>query len=146
MKTGIFTLSTSFGLALAATSLLAAGPALARPRAQEARQKGPAQELIVVRGRGMVSRHVGSSQLETDGFGYNVLSLTRHVSYSGLNLASPADVLELKQRVGAAAEQICWRLEHTIPPVEPSTASQCLHVAVKNALKQVRDAVAASKR
>lgn len=145
MKTGVFTLSKGFGLGLAAASLLAGGPAMAQQAGHSAQQSDPPQEQVTVQGQMIVRNHKGSSaQLEAGGFGHDVLTLSHQVSYSDLDLASPADVVELRERVGDAAKQICERLNDMAPP-EPSTSSQCMHVAVKGAMKQVHAAVAAAR-
>ncbi len=71
--------------------------------------------------------------------------LTRHVSYSDLDLATHAGAKELENRVRSAARAACDQLDQLYPPTEQDSPS-CTQKATADAMAQARVAIAAAEK
>jgi UrcA family protein len=125
------------GPLLAAAILGAVGVA-----AQTARVGEPVFELTVVAPR-LVRRPVARES--ATGAPVELVSLTRRVSYSDLDLTQHADVLELDRRIEAVAREACEQLAGVFPLSDPKTPD-CVAEAVSGAKAQAERAVAAASR
>ena len=68
------------------------------------------------------------------------VSLSQSVSYNDLDLRSPQDARELRQRVSAVARDICGQLADVYPVVEANGTS-CLKSARQDALLRANEAI-----
>lgn len=147
MNTGIRTVFATVGVALSAVLLFAGSSALGQQR-DSAGKGARTQEQITVTGPRLVISHIGSQHTQAGGFGYDTLSLTHQVSYADLDLTSPADALELKERVDDTAKKVCRELAKLRPvqPANSSSTADCYSQAYKGAIKQAEAAIAAAKK
>lgn len=122
-----------------AAALLACGAAAVS--AQTARVGEPVFELTVVAPR-LVRRP--ATRENATGAPVELVSLTRRVSYSDLDLAKPADVLELDRRIEAVAREACEQLAGVFPLSDARTPD-CVAEAVAGAKTQAERAVAAAR-
>jgi UrcA family protein len=68
------------------------------------------------------------------------VSLSANVSTDGLNLQSPADIIELRDRVWQTARRLCDRLEFQYPIGVPDEY-QCIRKAVEMSSDQIDAAI-----
>jgi UrcA family protein len=66
-------------------------------------------------------------------------SLSREVSFSDLNLSSPADREELRLRVRHTARELCYELDARVPALRgyPSEDRECVRKATQEAMRDV---------
>jgi len=74
-----------------------------------------------------------------------LVTLTRHVSYSDLDLSKSADAATLEGRVTQTVKDACKELDDRYP-LEPNTASECIKTSTDKAMVQVHQAVAAANK
>lgn len=98
-------------------------------------------EITVVAPR-LVKRTVGRTAV---GAKVELISLTRHVVYTDLNLVRHADVMTLEQRVDDVAKEACEQLAQMYPLSDPSTPN-CVEQALRSAKAQVDQVVAAAEK
>jgi UrcA family protein len=70
-----------------------------------------------------------------------IISLTRAVSYSDLDLGRPGDVQELQRRIGTTARDICAELQRRYPRQNPEfvySAADCVKKATDDGMETVR--------
>lgn len=134
MNKGIFVFSAIPCLTLAAGVLLAAAPLAARGATTRT-------ELLTVTAPRVMRRVVGHT---IDGGKIEVYSLSRRVSYADLDLALEADVVKLKDRIDAAAQDVCRELGQRYPLI-PQHGARCVHNAIKGAMAQAHTAIAAAE-
>lgn len=72
-----------------------------------------------------------------------VVSVTRHVSYADLDLATQKGDWELEKRVNDAAKEVCKRLDKVQPAQRPSDLN-CVKETVAKAMEQVHIVVSAA--
>lgn len=104
---------------------------------QPVRVGDPIFELTVVAPR-LVRQEVGREP--ATGSPVELVSLTRRVSYSDLDLALHANVLELERRIEATAREACVQLARLFPLSDPKTPD-CVAEAVAGARAQAQQAV-----
>ena len=77
----------------------------------------------------------------------NRLTASQPVSYAGLNLANPADVEVIDQRIQSAARQDCAELRDLAPDLMNPTmsAGHCVRSAERDARSSLGAAVSAAK-
>jgi UrcA family protein len=119
---------------------LAVGAGLAAV-AQPSRAGDPIFELTVVAPR-LVREEVGRQPATASDV--ELVSLTRRVSYSDLDLALHAHVLELERRIEATAREACEQLARLFPRSDPKTPD-CLAEAVAGARVQAEQAIRTAK-
>ena len=127
--------STPF-LALAATGLvITIDPAIAQQADEEI-------EEIVIEAP-IVRRQVGGSA--SIGAKFEVIKLTRQVSFADLDLSKQADVTELEARIGTTAKESCEKLSSMFPadPWDRQEIQRCTKQVVGNTEEQVQAAIAA---
>jgi UrcA family protein len=90
------------------------------------------------------SKIVGHSDTGT-GAPIELVTLSRHVSYSDLDLVSHAAAVELEKRVNDTAAALCKQLD-TLYPLSKDTRPNCAKQASDDAMPQVRSAVAAAEK
>lgn len=98
-------------------------------------------EITVVAPR-LVKRTVGRTAV---GAKVELISLTRHVVYTDLNLARHADVMTLEQRVNDVAKEACEQLAQMYPLSDPNTPN-CVEQALRSAKGQIDEVVAAAEK
>jgi UrcA family protein len=103
---------------------------------------GADQLKTVTVAAGVVTKTVGQSAI---GAPLEQVTLTRHVSYSDLDLTTYAGVVELKKRVADTARAACEQLDE-LYPLEEKNAPACIRQAVADASHQVDEAIAAAER
>ena len=123
---------------LPATSLLLLA-GMAGTGAARAQQTGSLEEITVVAPR-LVKQESGRS---AGGSRVELISLTRHVVFSDLNLALHNDVMTLEKRVSDVAQEACDTLAKMYPLSDPNTPN-CVQQAVKDAKPQLDRVVAAA--
>jgi UrcA family protein len=74
-----------------------------------------------------------------------LISLTRRVAYSDLNLALHNDVMALEKRVNDVAKDACETLAKMYPMSDPNTPN-CTEQAIKDAKLQIDRVVAAAAK
>lgn len=74
-----------------------------------------------------------------------VVSLTRRVAYSDLDLSTQSGASELEKRVNETAQAACKQLDTLYPLTTPSGPS-CVKDAVDGAMVQAHAAVSAAKK
>jgi UrcA family protein len=140
MKTHLVAISTLSALAMAA----GLSPALAQKG--DPVQTGAAQEQITVVGPRIMRSQVRGVPEATHGMGYyDLLTMTRQVSYADLNIARSEDERMLEKRIDQAADEICKELAST-PPADLSSAQYCTQRAITSAMDDVHAAMARAKR
>jgi len=72
-----------------------------------------------------------------------VLSVTRHISYSDLDLATQKGDRELEKRINYAATAVCKRLD-TLQPAEKPADLMCVKKTIAGAMVQARAAISAA--
>ena len=82
---------------------------------------------------------------EAVGAKVELISLTRHVVYTDLNLARHADVMTLEQRVNDVAKEACEQLAQMYPLSDPNTPN-CVEQALRSAKGQIDEVVAAAEK
>lgn len=100
------------------------------------------EEITVVAPRAVTRETVGRTNV---GGKVELISLTRHVDYSDLDLAAHADVMELQKRVDDIAKESCEDLAKMYPLSESKTPD-CVKEAVASAKSQVDKAVMAAEK
>jgi UrcA family protein len=130
-------LGTTSVLACAAVGVLVGGLAA---WSQPARVGDPIFEVTVVAPR-LVRQEVGREPATASTV--ELVSLTRRVSYSDLDLALHASVLELERRIEATAREACAQLARLFPLSDPKTPD-CVAEAVAGARAQAQQAVRAT--
>ncbi len=106
-----------------------------------AQQAGTLEEITVVAPR-LVTRQAGRTAA---GSNVELISLTRHVVYSDLNLTLHNDVMTLEKRVNDVAKEACDTLAKMYPLSDPNTPN-CVEQATKEAKAQIdKLATAAAK-
>ncbi len=98
-------------------------------------------KAIVVSAGVMTTETIGHS---ASGVPMERVTLTHHVSYADLDLASHAGVLALEQRVKDVARLACEQLDK-LYPFEEKNAPECIADAVAQAKSQVQEAIAAAQ-
>ena len=73
------------------------------------------------------------------------VTLTRHVSYSDLDLATHSGASELKKRVAETARMACKQLDE-LYPLDEKQEPQCYREALAAASQRVDEAIAAAER
>jgi UrcA family protein len=124
-------------LALAAGFAFCSGVATAQQGSQ-----ARTQEEVIVEAPRLVRKDVGRGDL---GGKVELISLTRRVSYSDLNLAMHADVMKLEQRINDTAKEACGQLEQLYPLADPETPN-CVGQAVKGAMEQAQKVIDAAAK
>jgi UrcA family protein len=131
---------------LSTLSALAVAAGLSPAFAQKADpvQTQASQEQITVVGPRVVRGRTRGVRRDTHGMGYyDLLTMTRQVSYADLNLARSEDAKTLERRIDQAADEICEELANA-PPTAPKSAD-CVHRAIESAMKDVHAAMAKAK-
>jgi UrcA family protein len=67
--------------------------------------------------------------------------IAHRVSYSDLDLATPADVVELRERIAASAQAACEQLAALVPLADLDTAS-CVRDAIRDATERADGVIA----
>lgn len=129
------TLSVSALLVSLLAGLTVSGPAVAQKASQTL------EEITVVAPRTVTRKTVGRA---SDGAKIELISLTRRVDYSDLDLAAHADVMTLQKRIDDIARQSCDDLAQMYPLSDDRTP-ECVRQAVASAKAQVDQAVAAAE-
>lgn len=75
----------------------------------------------------------------------DVLSISRHVSYADLDLATTAGSREMEARVRNTAKTLCEKLEQ-MDPLAGVVAQDCVRNTVNKGLADVRIAIAAAEK
>ena len=90
----------------------------------------------------VTASRVAKERVAQTSFGVPVyeISMSYRVSYSDLDLRTPAGTDELEKRVEKAAQEACASIDRQYPKSEPSGAA-CAKVAVEEAMIQVQDAI-----
>ncbi len=104
-----------------------------------AQQAGALEEITVVAPR-LVTRPAGRTAA---GSKTELISLTRHVVYSDLNLTLHNDVMTLEKRVNDIAKEACETLAKMYPLSDPNTPN-CVEQATKEAKAQIDKVVTAA--
>ena len=126
---------------LPAASLALAAGVSGYGGAVRAQQTGKLDEITVVAPR-LIKQESGRTAA---GGKVDLISLTRHVVFSDLNLAMHNDVMTLEKRVNDVAKDACDALAKMYPLSDPNTPN-CVEQAVKDAKPQIdRLAAAAAK-
>ena len=123
---------------LALATILAGG--IGEAGAQPARAGDPIFELTVVAPR-LVRQELGRQPATASPV--ELVSLTRRISYSDLDLALHANVLELQRRIEATAREACEQLARLFPLSDPKTPD-CVAEAVAGARLQAEQAIRAA--
>jgi UrcA family protein len=118
------------------------GCGVAGVAAQTARVGEPVFELTVVAPR-LVRRQTARDS--ASGAPAELVSLTRRVSYSDLDLTRYADVRELDRRIETVAREACEQLAGVFP-LSDSNTPDCVAEAVAGAKAQAERAIAAASR
>lgn len=100
-----------------------------------------AQTPVTVRASNLATRVIGTT---TAGAPLVLTTLKSGVSYSDLNLTTPAGALGLTRRVHGTARDLCGQLDDMFPFEQP-TARSCTVKAVADAMRQVRLAIAVAR-
>lgn len=132
---------TSNVWALPATCLALVASLTIESGAAQAQQNGTLQEITVVAPR-LVTRQAGRTAA---GSKVELISLTRHVVYSDLNLTLRNDVMELEKRVSEVAKEACDTLAKMYPLSDPNTPN-CVEQAAKDAKAQIDQLAAAAMK
>jgi UrcA family protein len=98
-------------------------------------------ELTVQASR-TVEKQVGR---DSHGLAIVDVSLSYGVSYAGLDLASHADVMELRRRVDGAAQKACKELIRQYP-IPTETEAQCIKAATERAMLKANELVSAASK
>lgn len=120
-------------LAIAAGSLFASGVAFAEE---------PANVTIEAQRSQVIGRNSLGGPVE-------LVSITRHVGFSDLDLTKHSDAAQLKQRVSEAATAICGKLDKMYPLAVKGQGNfipNCVAKARADAMDQVKAAIAAAER
>jgi UrcA family protein len=146
MRSQGFVLSALSALALAAGLTLTSAPVFAK-QGDSAQQSDSNQEQVTVVGPRIMRTKVRGTSDTGAGVGYyDLMTLSRHVSYSDLDLSKPEGAKRLKNRIRETASEICERLADA-PPVRPQSQSQqCVHKAVANAMQEAHFAITHAER
>lgn len=141
MRNELFALRTKH-LAIVAAGALVGGLMIAGSQAVAQ----PSGEITVVAPRAVVHKQVGTTGL---GIPIEQVTLTRHVGYGDLNLATPAGAAALDARVRHAAKEACEQLDTLYPaalyPRAPHD-KDCFKTAVDGGIAQAKLAIAAAAR
>jgi UrcA family protein len=97
---------------------------------------GPPEDVIVVAPRMPFREQGGSLDLPPDR-----VSLSMHVRYDDLDLASQQGAYELRARVRHAAHHVCRQLAEAYPFQRLSTSNTCYRDAVENGLLRADQAI-----
>lgn len=100
-----------------------------------------AQVPVTVRASNLAARVIGTT---TAGAPLVLTTLKRGVSYSDLDLRTPAGALGLERRVHGTARDLCGQLDDMFPFEQPMARS-CTAKAVADAMRQVRLAIGAAR-
>ena len=120
-------LLAAVGAGLALTSI----PAMAQP-----------SEEITITAPRVVHEMVGRSP--STGAPIERVSLSRQVSYAGLDLRKQADLTVFEKRVSDTAREACKQLDSLYPLLPPD--KECLANTTANGMEQARQAIAAANR
>jgi UrcA family protein len=126
---------------LPATCLALVGGLTIESGAAQAQQNGTLEEITVVAPR-LVTRPAGRTAA---GSKVELISLTRHVVYSDLNLTLHNDVVQLEKRVSDVAKEACDTLAKMYPLSDPNTPN-CVEQAGKDAKAQIDRLAAAAMK
>ena len=96
---------------------------------------------VTVEATRVLQTHVGKT---ASGVPINDVSLSYGVSYSGLDIASPAGAAQLEKRVRDAATQACKEIGSEHPEAMPDD-QQCAREATDKAMVKVRELEAAAR-
>jgi UrcA family protein len=116
--------------------IMTSAPALAQPQ----------EEITVTAPYEVHRKDAGRA---ASGAAIEVISLTRHVTYSGLDLTKQADVTELESRIKRTAKEACKQLDSLYPEaIYPSMPSNqnCIKAATDEGMTQVKAATAAAHK
>jgi UrcA family protein len=103
-----------------------------------------AEQITVVAPREVHHEIVGRTY---SGLPVELVSLTRQVSYAGLDLKKQADVAELEKRIHETAKEACKQLDTLYPDLgNPRVPAHqdCVKTAVDAAMVQAKAAIAAA--
>ena len=141
MRSHVVVLSALSACAVAVAGL---GPVFAQKG--DPVQTQASQEQVTVVGPRVMRTQVRGPRADTHGMGYyDLMTMTREVSYADLNLARPEDAKTLERRIDQAANDICRQLSDA-PPAEPDSAEYCTHRAITSAMEEAHAAVAAARK
>jgi UrcA family protein len=105
-----------------------------------AQDKTPTQDITIHAGQ--VQKTFGYS---ADGIYDEHYQVQRAVSYAKLDLSKTSDATELKERVKAAANEVCKELDAAAPlDASEDDTSTCVRDATAGAMSQVKTAIAAA--
>jgi UrcA family protein len=91
------------------------------------------------------ARTVRQTERTYTGTPVELISLTRRVSYSDLDLTSHAGATELEKRVNDTAKAACKQLDTLYPLTSPG-GDPCVKNAVTDAMKQAHAAIDAAEK
>lgn len=100
------------------------------------------EEITVVAPRAVTRTTVGRTNV---GGKVELISLTRRVDYSDLDLAEHSDVMELQKRIDDIAKESCQDLAKLYPLSDPKTPD-CVKEALASAKPQLDKAVMAAAK
>lgn len=121
-------------------AMVAVSAALSIPAAVLAQPSGkPVDDVIVVEAPLKVSHE---SRVKSPVMRTETVELSREVGFSDLDLTKHADVMELRGRVEAMAEQSCKQLEELFPL--PRSDEAALRRCVERAVASAQDALDAA--
>ena len=141
MNSNFFPVRTKYLVLAAAAGLIGGLPIIAAPALAQNHE-----EITVVAPRELQRKEVGRSPT---GARIELISLTRRVSYVGLDLTKQSDVAMLEGWVKDTAKDNCRKLDEMYPPsmypLSPSTQN-CVKAATDEAMMQVNAAIAAAHK
>ena len=134
----------AFALAAGFAQTAAAAPAPAAPAAAPSTQ---VTQEVIIRAPDVVRRPLPRSGPGAPPGLTNpeIISLTRAVSYSDLDLAKASDVQELQRRIGNTARDVCQELTRRYPRQNAEyvySATDCVRKATDDGLEVVRQLTA----
>jgi UrcA family protein len=102
------------------------------------------EEITIIAPHEVQRKEVGRSNL---GAPVEVISITRRISYAGMDLTKPANVSDLEKVIKDTANDSCKEIENQYPeamyPTVPASQN-CAKTATNDAMKQLNAAVAAA--
>lgn len=132
----------AFGLLGAALMAFSSGAGLAQPTDTAGTDAAP-HERVTVYAPYVVTRKISNPRLANpSGVGIEVVTLSRNVSYSDLNLSQAEDQTTLANRVHQAAEDACKEIDRRYPKgawASTPANQDCVGAAVNQAMYVVRD-------
>lgn len=134
----------AFGLLGVALMVLPSAAGYAQPAQSTGAQPGDAaaHEKITVYAPYVVTRKIMNPMMsKTSSTGIEVISVSRSVSFSDLNLSQPPDQITLNNRVHQAAQDACSEIEKRFPATEyrPAPNQDCVGNATREAMIIVKD-------